>query len=105
MFLPSLFPAVAPALGQSLAHHAVLCSAAQPCPTLCNPIDPAGLLCPQDFTDKTTGVGCHSLLQGIIPAQGSNSNIPYGSCIGSRFLFLTTRATWGAQLTLSKCEK
>ena len=26
---------------------------------------PAKLLCPQDFLDKNTGVGCHFLLQGI----------------------------------------
>ena len=25
-----------------------------------------------DFLDKNTGVGCHALLQGILPTQGSN---------------------------------
>ena len=30
------------------------------------------LLCPWGFSGKNTGVGCHFLLQGIIPAQGSN---------------------------------
>ena len=32
----------------------------------CNPMDcrPARLLCPQDFSGKNTGVGCHFLLQG-----------------------------------------
>ena len=30
------------------------------------------LLCPWDFPGKSTGVGCHSLLQGILPTQGSN---------------------------------
>ena len=33
---------------------------------------PARLLCPWNFPDKNTGVGCHFLLQGIIPDQGSN---------------------------------
>ena len=33
---------------------------------------PARLLCPQDFIGKNTGVGCHFLLQGIFPTQGSN---------------------------------
>ena len=28
--------------------------------------------CPWDFPGKDTGVGCHSLLQGIFPTQGSN---------------------------------
>ena len=30
------------------------------------------LLCPWDSPGKKTGVGCHSLLQGIFPTQGSN---------------------------------
>ena len=30
------------------------------------------LLCPWDFPDKNTGVGCHFLLQGILPTQGLN---------------------------------
>ena len=33
---------------------------------------PARLLCPWDFPGKNTGVGCHFLLQGIFPTQGSN---------------------------------
>ena len=32
---------------------------------------PARLLCPWDFHSKDTGVGCHFLLQGIFPTQGS----------------------------------
>ena len=38
---------------------------AKPCPTLCDP-----MVCPWTFPGKNTGVGCHSLLQGIFPAQG-----------------------------------
>ena len=30
------------------------------------------LLCPWDFPGKNTGVGCHFLLHGIFPTQGSN---------------------------------
>ena len=33
---------------------------------------PARLFCPWDFPGKNTGVGCHFLLQGIFPTQGSN---------------------------------
>ena len=33
------------------------------------------LLCPWDFPDKSIGVGCHFLLQGIFPTQGSNSHL------------------------------
>ena len=44
------------------------CSAAQSCLTPCEP----RLLSPWDFSGKNTGVGCHFLLQGIFPTQGSN---------------------------------
>ena len=30
-----------------------------------------------DFPGKNTGVGCHALLQGIFPTQGSNLRLPY----------------------------
>ena len=32
----------------------------------------ARLLCPQDSPGKNIGVGCHFLLQGILPTQGFN---------------------------------
>ena len=40
--------------------------------TLCDPIDLwlTRLLCPWDSPDKNTAVGCHALLQGIVPTQG-----------------------------------
>ena len=34
--------------------------------------DSATILCPWDFPGKNTEVGCHFLLQGIFPTQGSN---------------------------------
>ena len=36
-----------------------------------NPVS-ASLLCPWDSPGKNTGMGCHSLLQGIFLTQGSN---------------------------------
>ena len=45
-----------------------------------------------DFPGKNTGVGCHFLLQGIVPIQDRNSV----SCIGRRVLY--HRATWEAHL-------
>ena len=33
------------------------------------------LLCPWNFPGKSTGVGCHLLLQGIFPTQGSNLSL------------------------------
>ena len=35
------------------------------------------LLCPWDFPGKNIGVGCHFLLQGIFPSQGSNPGLPH----------------------------
>ena len=46
---------------------------AQSCLTLCNPWTVAPLS--MGFSSKNTGVGCHFLLQGIFPTQGSNLSI------------------------------
>ena len=35
-------------------------------------LQPARLLCPWDSPGNNTGVGCHSLVQGIFPTQASN---------------------------------
>ena len=35
------------------------------------------LLCPWDFQGKSTGVGCHFLLQGTFPTQGSNPGLSH----------------------------
>ena len=36
---------------------------------------PTNLFCPWDSPGKNTGVGCHALLQGIFPTQGSNPRL------------------------------
>ena len=38
---------------------------------------PTRLLGPWDLPGKHTGVGCHFLLQGIFPTQGSNPGFPH----------------------------
>ena len=38
-------------------------------------LQPARLLCPWDSPGKNTGVGCHAILQGIFPTQGSNPHL------------------------------
>ena len=38
-------------------------------------MSPARCLCPWDSPGKNTGVGCHFLLQGIFPIQGSNPRL------------------------------
>ena len=52
-------------------------SVAQSCVTLCDPMDcsPPGSSVHGDSPGKNTGVGCHALLQGIFPTQGSNPGL------------------------------
>ena len=52
---------------------------AQSCPALCNHMDCSllGFLHPWDFPGKSTGVGCHFLLQRIFSTQGSNPGLPH----------------------------
>ena len=66
----------------------VLCLAAQLRLPLCNPIDcsPPGSSVQGDSPGKNTGVGCHALLQGIFPTQGSNPGLLY--CRWILFFFL-----------------
>ena len=68
----------------------------QSCPTLCNSMDvePGRLLCPWDSPDKSTGGGCHALLQGIFPNQGMNPRLL--SLLHWQIGFFTTSATWEA---------
>ena len=58
----------------------------QLCLTLCNSMDCSlpGSLCPWNSPGKNTGVGCHSLLQGIFPTQGLNPCFPH--CRGILYL-------------------
>ena len=74
---------------------------------------PARLLCPWDSPGKNSGVGCHALLQGIFPTQGSNLGLlhcqadslsaepqgkPKNTGVGSLSLlqqiFLTQESNW-----------
>ena len=48
---------------------------AQSCPTLCDPMDCN--IGPWNSPGENTGVGCHSLLQGIFPTWGSNLGLPH----------------------------
>ena len=59
------------------------------CPTLLQPhgLWPSRLLCPWNFPDKNTGVGCHFLLQGSSQPRDWTC-ISYVSCIGRWIFFL-----------------
>ena len=63
-----------------LAMVRVACMHAEPlqsCLILCFAMDcsPPGSSVHRDFPDKNTGVGCHTLLQGIFLTQGSNLHL------------------------------
>ena len=49
-----------------------VCSVSQSCLTLQPHGQPTRLLYPWNFPGKNIGTGCHFLLQGIFPTQGSN---------------------------------
>ena len=57
----------------------VLCLVTQSCLILCDPMDCSlpGSSVHEDSPGKNTGVGCHALLQGIFPTQGSNPGFPH----------------------------
>ena len=53
------------------AHILVLCLVTQLCPTPCDSMDfsPPSFSVHEDSPGKNTGVGCHTLLQGIFPTR------------------------------------
>ena len=61
----------------------LLLFSAQWCPTFCESDCPWSkwarlfCFCPWNSLDKNTGAGCHSLLQGIFPTQGSNPGLSH----------------------------
>ena len=77
-----------------------LCVRAQLCMTLCNPMycSLPGSSVHGISPGKNAGVGCHFLLQGIFPTQGSN----LVSCIAGRFFAIW--ATREDQLIQGQCE-
>ena len=56
-----------------------VCLVTQSCLILCNPVDFSlpGSSIDGDSPGKNTRVGCHALLQGIFPTQGSNPGLPH----------------------------
>ena len=64
---------------------------------------PARLLCPWNSPDKNTGVGCHSLLRGIFPTQGSNlCLLKLLHCRQILYYWATREAQDSVYLTLKK---
>ena len=61
------------------------------------------LLCPWDFPDKNTVVGCHAFLQGIFLTQGSNMHLCV-SCIGTWIVGTAHHPSPVAQSCLTLCD-
>ena len=57
----------------------MLCLVVQSHPTLCDPMDYSlpGTSVHGDSPGKDTRVGCHALLQGIVPTQGLNPGLQH----------------------------
>ena len=62
-------------------------------------LQPTMLLCPWNSAGRNTGVGCHFLLQGIFPTQGSKPGLPH-----CRWILYQLRHQ-GSPLTLSSLSK
>ena len=60
-----------------ISSESVKVSVSQLCPILYDPVNGLAtkFFCPWNSPGKNTGVGCHSLLQGIFPTQGLNPHL------------------------------
>ena len=76
---------------------------AQSCLTLCNPMDcsPPGFSVQGIFPGKNTGLGCHFLLQGIFPTQGSNPRLLHWQADSITLSHLSSPYTWIHMLNLT----
>ena len=79
-----------------------MCIVVQLCPTLCDPMDcsPPGSSVHGDSLGKNTGVGCHALLQGIFPTQGSNPGLPHCRLILTIWATRDAHEYWVGSLSL-----
>ena len=68
----------------------------QSCLTLCDSMDcsPARFFWSWDFSGKNTGVGCHFLLQGIVPTQGSYPHVLHCSGFCTHWAIREALSTW-----------
>ena len=86
-----------------------VCLVAQLCPILWDPMDCShtSLLSSCDFPGKNTGVGCHPLLQGILPTQGWNPGLQHCRQILYHLSHYMPGAVinWLCALSLGRCLK
>ena len=76
----------------------------QSCLTLCDSVDcsPQGSSVHRDSPGKNIGVGCHLLLQGIFPTQGSNPGL-----LHCRWILYHVSHQWtgSTQDLITTCDK
>ena len=103
-FLISILLAVhwASWMGEFMSHQicgvfSIACLVTQSCLTVCDPKDcsPPGSSVHGDSPGMDTGVGCHVLLQGIFPTQGSNPGLSH-----CRQIFYCLSHQWSPFLAL-----
>ena len=71
-----LTPLFLPHIPQTACIYLILLLVSLSCLTVCEPgLQPSRLLCPWDSPGKTTGMGCHFPLQGILLTQGLNPGL------------------------------
>ena len=74
---------------QAVQDGETVCQATWSCPTLRpHGLQATRLLCPWNSPSKNAGVGCHALLQGIFPTQGSSP------CLALAGGFFSTSTIW-----------
>ena len=80
-----------------------MCLVTQSCPTLCDPMDCSspGSSIHGDSPGKNPRVGCHALLQGIFPTQGSNPGLPH--CRQVLYRLSHQGSHWGRTVTVFFC--
>ena len=90
-----MLPRYPVALRKGFIYVCVFVLVTQSCSTLCHTrLQPTRLFCPWNSPGKNTGVGCHFLLQGIFPTQGSNLSL----CI---YIYICYAAANSLQLCLT----
>ena len=79
-----------------------VCLVTQLCLTLCDPKDcsPPASAVHGDSSGKNNGVGCHALLKGIFPTQGSNPGLAHCRQILYRLSYIVAAA---AAKSLQSC--
>ena len=84
---PSMCLSLHPSLHVCRLRHSVVSNSLLP-----HGLQPARLLCLRDSAGKNTGVGCHTLLQGIFPTQGSNLCLSHLRPLAGRSTSVTREA-------------